>query len=288
MPFQALRRSANRIKRQLVWEYRQATNRFRSLPHFVVIGAQKAGTTSLYYYLSQHPQIAPSFAKEVHYFDGGQKANSNNYENGVHWYRAHFPLTSRLGNRRMTGEASPIYIFHPQVAERIHQLMPNVKLIALLRNPTERAISHYFHQKRTGRETLPLDQALQEEDKRINPAIKRCDFGNDAFRRFSYKARGRYKEQLDRYFRYFSRDQLLILSSEEFFREPMATLDRVFEFLGIEEGIKSINLNPKNVAPNKSDIAPQVREYLDDYFASDNQALFELIGKEFDWRRGTV
>lgn len=118
----------------------------------------KCGTTSLFYYLAQHPQLIPSATKEVHFFDGRVSLENDTWALGLPWYRAHFPLKISMGDGKKAFEASPSYLFHPWAPERIHATLPNVKLIALLRNPAKRAVSHYLHERRKGRETLPLMQ----------------------------------------------------------------------------------------------------------------------------------
>lgn len=117
-------------------------------PDFIIIGVQKGGTTSLYSYLTQHPQIAPATQKEIHYFDF-------NFDKSTDWYCSHFS-TSSEGEYLLAGEASPYYIFHPQVPQRIYDLFPQVKIIALLRNPVERAISHYYYYIKIQYESLSL------------------------------------------------------------------------------------------------------------------------------------
>lgn len=266
-----------------VWKYRRATSRFRSLPHFIIIGAQKSGTTSLFHYLTQHPQIVRSYAKEVHYFDGGLHPCVDTYARGPQWYRAHFPLESSLGSDRITGEASPLYIYSPLVPERIARLIGDVRLIAILRNPTERAISHYFHEKRLGREPLPIEMALREEENRLKPALRQSDYKQDLFIRASYKSRGHYAEQLDRYFQSFSRDQVLILTSEELAREPETALHKVFEFLSVAPNFRPADLSHQNVSRNKTLASPEVYKYLDAYFEPRNEALYQLIGRRLSW-----
>ena len=145
--------------------YRQATSHRRTLPDFIIIGAQKCGTTSLYFYLSQHPQLLPSSIKEVHFFDRGGNPMMNTFQKGPSWYRSHFPY-------QKTFEASPSYIFHPLVPRRIFELVPDVKIIALLRNPTERAIAHFFLRKKRNQEPLSLDEVPLIEEKRLESIIK--------------------------------------------------------------------------------------------------------------------
>ena len=288
MRFLKLPKRIKTIAHESIWRYRQATSRLRAFPHFILIGAQKSGTTSLFYYLSQHSQVLRSFAKEVHYFDGGLNSRVDTYQRGQEWYRAHFPFRSMLDDHRITGEATPLYIFNPLVPARIAELLPDVKLIAVLRNPTERAISHYFHEQRKGREPLSIGEAFRAEEERVRPALQRGDYKDPTLIRCSYQSRGYYHAQLERYFKYFARDQMLILSSEELFREPENTFWRVCEFLGIDGRIERIDFKPLNVATNKTDVSAEIYEYLDAHFSSPNQALFELIGRKFDWQRVNV
>lgn len=266
-----------------VLKYRRATWRNRSLPHFIVIGAQKSGTTSLSHYLSQHPRILRSLTQEVHFFDGGLNPAADNYENGQQWYRAHFPSKKRLRGRFKTFEVSPLYIFNPLVPGRIIEHLPDVKLIALLRNPTERAISHYFHERRKGRESLSIEQALQAEDERLQPVLENAQYKSKTFINCSYKLRGIYKVQLERFYRYFPPQRLLVLSSEEFFTEPEHVLRRVFDFVGVDSRFEVADLRKRNVSSNREQVDPRVYADLNEYFLPHNQALYELVGKSYGW-----
>jgi hypothetical protein len=262
---------------------RLATWRGRDLPHFIIIGAQKGGTTSLFYYLSQHPQLLPSYKKEVHFFDGGTDPQADNYAKGVRWYRSHFPMRISVGPHQKTFEASPLYLYNSLAPRRIYQLMPRAKLIALLRNPIDRAVAHYFHERRKRREPLPLLEALQKEEERLKPVVEHGDYRSAAYRHCSYKRRGLYKIQLSRYFEHFSREQLLILSSESFFANPAASLKRVFEFVGVDPDYHIGDLTPRNVADNRSEIGQEVYAYLESFFRPHNRALYEYIGEDYGW-----
>ena len=264
-------------------QYRRATWRYRALPDFIIIGAQKSGTSSIYYYLSQHPQLLPSFNKEVHFFDGGLDSSVDNFEKGKPWYCAHFPLNKNISADQKTFEASPLYIFNPLAPKRIFDLIPQVKIIALLRNPTERAISHYFHEKRFHREPLSIYEAFEKEEQRLGPVIKEKDYKSDIYMHQSYKSRGLYKDQLERYLKYFSMDQILVMSSEMFFTHPDHSLKRMFEFVGVDTDYKVKDLTPMNVARNRRDVAPEVYEYLNNFFLPHNQALYELVGEDYGW-----
>ena len=240
----------------------------------------KSGTTSLFHYLSQHPQIYPSFVKEVHFFDSGLNQEIDNFEKGTEWYRAHFPFRINGG---ITGEASPSYIFNPLSPKRIYTIIPQVKLVAILRNPTDRAISHYYHEVRMKREPLSITEALQNEKKRLKKELaKNFNLKSEIYLHNSYKRRGLYKKQLERYLRYFPRKQLLIINSEKFFSDPKQVIKKVFNFLSVYEEFEVKNLEPKNVGRNKI-VDKKVYEYLDEYFLPHNEELYKLIDESFEW-----
>jgi len=271
--------------RRLIQQYRLSSWRSRSLPDFIIIGAQKSGTTSLSFYLGQHPQILRSCKKEVHFFDGGLDPDVDNFEKGREWYQSHFPFRANVGANCRTFEATPLYIFNPLAPKRIFDLVPEVKLVAVLRNPTERAISHYFHEKRKGRESLPIMDAMLEEEERLKLAVASKYYKNVVYHRCSYKSRGLYSQQIERFLDYFPRQQILVLSSEELFREPDSTLRRVFEFIGVDPGFKVSKLRPRNTGKNKSEVDSEVYEYLNNYFLPHNQALYDLLGRSYEWEK---
>ena len=252
-------------------------------PNFIIIGAQKSGTSSLFSYLAQHPQLLPSSNKEVHYFDSGLNPEEDNFQKGESWYRKHFPLKKEMSRTQKTFEASPLYIFNPLVPKRIHRLIPNVKIIAVLRNPTERAISQYFHEWRLNMEPLPLMQAVQAEEQRVADAIATKNYKSSSYIHFTYKSRGLYHTQLERYFNYFSRKQILVLNSDDLFNKTEETLERVFDFIGVDSGFKTADLKPRNISANRVVVEPVVYEYLNDYFLAHNQSLYDLLGENFNW-----
>ncbi len=266
--------------KKLYKRYRIATSAWRTLPHFIIIGAMKSGTSSLFSYLIQHPQIMGSYKKEVHFFDW-------NYSKGTSRYRSHFPLARAVKPGMLAGEASPSYLYSPRAPARIHALLPQARLIALLRNPTERAISHYFHAVRTHRESLPLMEALWAEEERIAPALEKMRrdefFKSPELVWHSYKKRGIYVEQLKRYWRYFDKDQLLIVNSDAIFNDPRAALKRIFTFLGVDPDVEIRNLAAENVGGNRTDVPLSVYAYLDAFFAPYNEELYEHIQQDFGW-----
>jgi len=258
------------------FQMRYATARFRSLPHFIIVGAMKGGTTSLFYYLSQHPQVLSGYGEEIHFFN-------KHFAKGPQWYRAHFPLRKRVSTDRITGEATPQYSFNPLVPKRIHEMVPGAKLVTILRNPTERAISHYFHEVKKKREPLPILKAFQAEEGRLEKILHENDFTNPVYFHASYKKRGLYGEQLQRFMQYFPREQFLVLSSEEFFSDPEEILRQAFRFLEVDENFKVRDMKPRNIGLNRTEVGPEVYEYLNDYFYPHNQELSALLGRNFHW-----
>jgi hypothetical protein len=225
----------------------------------------------------------PSAIKEVHFFDGGADPSVDNFKKGMSWYSTYFPSRKSINADQKTFEATPSYMFNPLAPKRIYDLIPQVKLIALLRNPTERAISHYFHEKRKKREPLSILEAVEAEETRLKSSIEEKDYKSDVFIHYSYKSRGLYKDQLGRYINHFPLEQILILPSKDFFANPETILARVFEFIEVDKNFKVQDLAPRMVANNRVEIEPKVYEYLNSFFLPHNQALYEMVGENYGW-----
>jgi hypothetical protein len=269
-------------KQPLRWlraEYRQLTASLRGFPSLLIIGAQKSGTTSLFHYLAQHPRVLAPLGKEIHYFD-------LNYGRGVNWYRRHFPYRQRLGDGKLTLDASPYYLIHPQVPARAAQLLPEAKLIAVLRNPVDRALSHYQHEVRYGRERLSFADALDQEPERLAGEEERLrsdpEYYSFNHRHFSYLRRGLYHEQLLRWTQHFPREQLLVLQSERLFRDPVGATAAVYRFLGLDSH-RLKRYRPFLVGNYDPGLPPELRVRLASYFEPHNRELYRWLGEEFDW-----
>ena len=216
-----LRRRAAQAGRLLGVPFGRATSSLRMLPDYVIVGAQRAGTTSLYKYLTEHPDVGRvRLGKGVHYFD-------TNAERSLAWYRSHFPLDpSKIPFRQRpstVGEGAPYYMFHPQCPQRIHDALPGVKVIAILRDPVERAHSQWVHETARGFETLPFEEALRAEDERLagqEAQLVAPDGRSFAHQHHSYVARGQYAPQVRRLWDVFGQDHTLILSSTQMFADP--------------------------------------------------------------------
>jgi hypothetical protein len=247
----------------------------RALPDALIIGAMKSGTSSLHYYLTQHPQVVPPLRKEVHYFD-------LNLARGEPWYRANFGRADAGG---LNVDSSPYYLFHPQVPQRAHALLPNARLIVLLRDPVRRAYSHYWHERDKGREPLSFEDAIAAEPERVEREHARLATGeierSASHQYFSYLARGRYAEQLERWLQFYTREQLLVLRFEDLAREPLPVLNRTLDWLGLP-AMASARLEPRNTR-RYPPIAPETAASLQEYFAPHNAELESLLGEPFAW-----
>lgn len=247
----------------------------RALPDAVILGAQKSGTSSLHYYLVQHPQVIAPLRKEVHYFDVG-------FQHSEAWYRAHF---GRRGEPGLNLDSSPYYLFHPAVPARLRALLPQARLIVLLRDPVRRAYSHYWHERDKGRESLDFEAALAAEPSRLGDSEAALADGrvsrSAAHQHFSYLARGRYAEQLERWFALFPREQFLVLRFEDLAREPLAVLNRTLEFLGLPPA-QSVRLEARNTR-RYPQMQPEMAEQLREYFAPHDRRLEALLGETTGW-----
>ena len=244
---------------------------FRPWPRFVILGTQRGGTTSLYRWLSGHPDVAPALKKEVHYFDG-------HYAKGPRWYRAHFPLGRP---HRISGESCPFLLYHPLAPGRVARDLPaSSRFIVLLREPAERAVSQYWHWRQQGRwETESLERAIDLEPERLRPQAERFGRGERSVEHiaFSYVARGEYAGQLKRWFDAVGRERILVLESERLYTDPAAS-EQVLDWLGLSNhGEPFVAFN---AAHRSEEASPELMERLRSHFKPHNEALFELLGYE--------
>ncbi len=256
----------------------------RPLPDFLIIGAQRCGTTSLYRYLAQHPQVigaAPS--KGVHYFDV-------NHERSLRWYRAHFPTRRRrdhAGSAAVTGEASPYYVFHPHGPDRVRAAVPNAGLILMLRDPVVRAFSQYQQEYARGFEDAEtFERALDLEPGRLAGERERmlADPGYDsrALQHHAYAARGEYAPQLEAWRARFDPAQIHAIVAEEFFADPAAAYRGVLDFLGLPMPPRPPQFKAFNARP-AGGMAAETRERLAARFAEPNRRLEKLLGRRLAW-----
>ena len=251
-----------------------------ALPDFLIIGAQKCGTLSLYNLLGEHPHIRRSRRKEVHFFD-------HNFDKGLDWYRSYFPPSElKNGQRTISGEATPLYIAHSLVPERAAKVVPHAKLISLLRNPMDRAYSHYHKSLRNGSETLSFEDAIEAEDERLRDQ-RESILENEGYYlaipgRHSYLARGVYVDQLMEWSKFFDRDQMLMLKAEDFFTDPANTFGTVRDFLGLPKWEPAV-FPVMNQGGYTERMKPETREKLQAYFEPHNRRLYEYLGRDLGW-----
>jgi hypothetical protein len=261
------RRQRARVLAATSW--RSTTAGLRPWPDFVILGGMRCGTSSLYRWLSAHPQVTPATKKELNYFDV-------DHAKGQRWYRSHFPL---LRHGRITGEASPYMLFYFVSPERVARELPETKLIALLRNPVERAISHYWFSRKMEIETEPLETAIRLEPERLAPEKEAFIRGGKCphHRWFSYLARGEYASQLERWFAYVGRERILVLESEKVFSDP-DTRALLTDWLGVAPSARPFaHINRRSREP----VDPALLATLEHHFEPHNEELFALLGTRF-------
>ena len=274
------------LRTKIQFAHRKLTSDDRVLPDFIIAGAQKSGTSSLYDYLSEHPQILPAVTKEVHFFD-------KQYAEGLAHYRASFPReseiaeqSSRVSGAVLTGEATPYYMFHPHAMKRIAADLPECRIIVLLREPVERAYSGFHQSLRYGFDSRSLQEAIDTEDVIYRAECEKLEedplLNSHSHQRHSYIARGRYVEQLERIFGMFPREQVLVLESGAFFSEPETVTNRVCDFLDLPP-VKLQSYSPKHTTKNRGLLDDELRTTLREYYAPWNEKLFDLLGERFDW-----
>ncbi len=246
------------------------------LPDFLGLGVQKGGTTSLHRMLEKHPGVYLPPAKEVHYF-------SLNYAEGETWYRAQFSPASPA---QSCGEITPYYLFHPEVPKRMHASLPQARLIVLLRDPVERALSQYFHSCRLGLESLPIEEALAAEAGRLQTAaaiLQAVDGRHRSHQEHSYLSRSRYELQLPAWEVFYPGEQLLVLRSEDLFHKPAEIWAQVLEFLELPVCALPALATPANAGRGESSaVSRELREQLHDELQPTYAWAAEHFGLE--WR----
>lgn len=258
----------------------------RALPDFVVIGGQRCGTTSLFKHLAEHPQVLrPGIEKGVDYY-------SLHSTQSLDWYRAHFPLRGPARMRTLRWgppsvfEACTYYMFHPQAIERMAVDLPQAKLVAMLRDPVERAFSAYKHEFARGFETeADFERALDLEDERLAGEVERMaadpDYESHAHRHHAYRRRGQYVEQLRRVLEHYPAEQLLVCDSESFFAAPEREYARILDFLELKsftpQRFDQHNARPSSPMPGGS------RERLANHYRPYDEELADLLGRRPGW-----
>ena len=285
--YRKLRRNGREILLETVLAIRNQDNQ-RPPPDFIIAGAQRCGTTSLFRALAKHPAIMKNVidAKGAHYFD-------TNYHRKPSWYFAHFPskkqrdsFHSKTGKRSVVGEASPYYLFHPAAAERIAKTTPEVKIIVLLRNPVKRAISHHLHMVWEGHEhEEDLNKALDLEASRLAGLEERLLMDEKLVSRphqhYSYLSRGHYAGQLERLFKHFDRNNVLVMATETLIAQSEQSLAEIQSFLGLNVD-PAIKLEKRNSSA-KFTPDPETLERLQLEYRDSNSQLRDMLDIDIPW-----
>lgn len=258
----------------------------RMEPSFLIIGAQKAGTSSLFKYLMRHGGYLRPLLKDVYYFD-------NNFDRGRAWYQSFFPSQAAGRERErqtrepvITGEGATYYLLHPLAPQRVRATFPAMKLVVLLRDPVERAVSHYFHNRRFGSEAVTTPEAaFALEAERLDGEVERLlsdpGYRSNAFQTYSYLARGRYAEQLERWLAVFPREQIHIECSERFYADTDGSFRHICRFLGLpERSLQAYAVEGRGWNRAEDDAA---RKFARDHFREPNERLYELLGERLPW-----
>lgn len=243
---------------------------------FIVVGVQKAGTTALYFYLRDHPQICMAKVKEVHFFDRDDLF-------GCGWkrvkslreliYHSYFPS---VGKGCLVGEATPSYMYHPMAIPRIWEYNPKIKLLAVLRNPIERAYSHWNMERQRGKETLPFLSAIEKENERLRKALPRPNLA------YSYLDRGFYTEQIRRLWRFFCQEQVLFIKHDDLLNRPNEVMNTVFDFLGVER--RSVAMRIVHSRSYERKMTPEERKKLYKIYKHEIACIEDLLGWDCrDW-----
>jgi sulfotransferase family protein len=270
--------------------------RGRMMPDFLLVGAAKCGTTSLFDWICAHPLVArPSTSgrprKELLFFD-------YNFYRGADWYRQHFPLERdrreferEHGRRFLTGEATASYLTGHWVPGRVRRLLPDVKLIVTLRNPVDRAYSAFQMSRRERLEECEsFEQALSLEPQRLAGELERARSDPSynpplppPLGYWSYLHRSRYADHVERWLELFGQEQVLFLRFEDLVADPSSALARVYGFLGLPPH-RAQALHKLNAA-TYSEMSPRTRAELVEHFRPYNQRLRDLTGIDFEWDR---
>jgi hypothetical protein len=274
--------------RRGVDQFGELTSGLRLLPSYLIVGAQKGGTSALYEYLVRHPLVGRSTNEEVQYF-------SLNYARGTAWYRGHFPTVARAalvrgryGRELVTGESSPYYLFHPHALERVRELLPDARLIVVLRNPVDRAYSQYNHSCQIGVEPLETFEAgLAAEPARLEGELEKMAaepfYNSFSHYNHSYLARGLYVEQLERLYRVFEERQILLETAEDLSMHTDAVYARTLEFLGLP--VRRLSRYPRQNVRRYPPMRPETRRRLIEYFSGPNERLYAFLGRDLGWDR---
>ena len=268
--------------------FRGLTKWIRINPTFIIIGAGRSGTTALCDYLTKNKDGFEASTKELHFFD-------EYFDKGIKWYRGNFPtifhkfyLENILHRKIIAGEATAAYLHNPLVAKRVASTIPDVKLIVILRNPVDRAHSHYRRRFERGGENNSFENVMekgltylqQKKDKEVLDKVPQQYLSH------SYISRGLYYEQLKIWTKYFPKSQIFLIKSEDFFDDPLSVLHKVYKFLGKKninlKNISNLKIN-KNIGGYNVKLDQNLRRKLTNFYKPHNEKLNKFWNVDFSW-----
>jgi Sulfotransferase domain len=268
-----------------------ATTPIRPVPDFMIIGTKRGGTTSLFNYLMMHPGVLGLFPQ-----NRGKKSTDFFFADETHsttWYRSHFHTSAyrrarahQLGYQPVGGEASPYYVWDPRIAARVYEVAPQVKAIMLVRDPVERAWSHYLERKENGVEPLSFAEALEAEADRTEGERDRMladpSYHSTAHDWYTYRSRGCYLPQIQNWLSVFPAEQLLILRSEDLYADVQSVFDQACAFLGVDQSPLPTT-KTFNASYIKSSVPEPQRSELAHFFREPNAELEAFLGRPLNW-----
>jgi len=268
-------------------KYCDITGFMHILPDFYVLGGEKCGSSALYEYIIKHPHVESAVTKEIHYFDRW-------FSRGLNWYRVCFPFSThkffsnKITKRDfLTGEATPRYLYHPHSLDRIKKLTPNAKFLIILRNPIDRAFSHYNMNMNIGFEKLSFEDAIKSENSRIENEYEKMkldeNYYSTTYYRFSYLERGIYYKFLENWFKHFPRNQFMIIKSEDLLKNPHITYPKILKFLNLKDWVPAEFKQVRVSSYGKRKMDLQIRKYLEEFFEPHNLKLYDLLDNDFGW-----
>jgi ubiquinone/menaquinone biosynthesis C-methylase UbiE len=274
------------LSRNLHRKYCKATHFLHSKPTYLIIGAAKCGTSSLHEYLMQNPCVGRVLTKQLHFYD-------LYYNRGMAWYKVCLPFVwekfyvkNILKKNYATGEATAHYLNHPTSPKRVAETLPNVKIIVMLRNPIDRAYSHYQMEFNNGNEELSFEDAIDIEPDRINGEIEKIatdeTYLSKNYPHRAYLNGSMYAEQLKRWFEYFPKEQFHFVKTEDFNENPSRIYNDVLKFLDLPN--YELSEYKKFRERKYEKMNPETRSKLSSFFKSYNEELYSLTGIDFKWK----
>jgi Sulfotransferase domain len=270
------------LKNSFPLALRIATSRFRHLPTTVIVGVKRAGTRRLYANLLTHPQCFAAVEKEIDYF-------SQHPDRSLAWYRSRFPLRRRIVRRGgQVLEVSPSYLPTPRALRRMKVVLPDARVIVVLRDPVSRAFAHYQHEKTRYVESRGFEEAVAEELRNnAIPAKRGVALAENAKPMLGYVSRGYYALQLEQLLKVYTRNRVLVIDAESMTDDMSAVCERVFDFMGLESFDVGSSKTTKGENYRET-IDPRVAQRLREHFRPHDEMLQELLGQSFGWMEATA